>query len=189
VFRLAHTACICHRLCGRESVGFAADRSFSTAFEHCIHRSLSACNRFRFVIQLAIATHDLGLRLGSGLRFRAFSVSLSFDGRLSSASSTCFSGHILACALCVHLRLAISVIACIFVSLAVSSYQFRLWAGLRYGCLSPSITSVSLRAYSMLTARIGHSVFDCGSLISSLTLRLQFRYFLRMPAVRLRTLS
>jgi hypothetical protein len=72
LFRLPHTACICHRVCNRESVGFAADRSFSTAFEHCIHRSLSACDRFRFVIQLAIATYDLGLRLGSGLRFRAF---------------------------------------------------------------------------------------------------------------------
>jgi hypothetical protein len=44
LFRLAHTACICHRLCGRESVGFAADRSFSTAFEHCIHAVSPRCS-------------------------------------------------------------------------------------------------------------------------------------------------
>jgi hypothetical protein len=82
LFRLVNTACICHRLCNRESVGFAADRSFSTAFEHCIHRSLSACDRFRFIMQLAISTDDLGLRLPSGLQFRSLRFPGAFDVRL-----------------------------------------------------------------------------------------------------------
>jgi hypothetical protein len=44
-------------------------------------------------------------------------------------------------------------------------YQIHLRAGLLYRCLSLSITSVSSRAYSMLTVCVGHSAFerDCDS--------------------------
>jgi hypothetical protein len=187
------------RLCDRESVGFAADRSFLTALEHCIQRSLSACNRFRFVIQLAIATYDLGLRLGSGLRFRAFSVSLSFECRLSSTSSTCFPvASELALSACTYglrfgdrfrlhflsaLRFRVISFArgcCVSAcgqsdsTLLFSSAWLTCVKSLRYGCLSLSITSVALQADSMLTARIWHSMFDCDSSISPSTLRLPF---------------
>jgi hypothetical protein len=170
LFRLAHTACICHRLCGRESVGFAADRSFSPAFEHCIH-AVSP----RHSIYDAFRSQLGQLRWSPFLRI----FNLLFRSHLSLRSLRTLTPSDFGDRLRLHFSSA----------LRFQVYQIRLRAGLRYGCLSLSITSVSLRAYSMLTARIGHSVFDCGSLISSLTLRLQFRYFLRMPAVRLRTLS
>jgi hypothetical protein len=151
--------------------------------------------------------YDLGLRLPSSLQFRAFSVSLSFDGRLSSASSTCFPvASELALSACTYglrfgdrfrlqflsaLRFRVirfarrcCVSACVQSdsTLPFSSAWLTCVKSLRYGCLSLSITSVPLQADSMLTARIGHSMFDCDSSISPSTLRLPFGYFLRIPA-------
>jgi hypothetical protein len=196
LFRLAHTACICHRLCGRESVGFAADRSFSTAFEHCIH-AVSP----RYSIYDAFRSQLGQFRWSPFLHI----FNLLFRSHLSLRSLRTLT----ACDFGDRLRLRFSS------ALRFRVYQIRLWAvrfglhlrfnqirhflfssawltcveSLRYGCLSLSITSVWLRAYSMLAACIWHSVFDCDFLISSLTLRLQFRYSLRMPVVCLQTLS
>jgi hypothetical protein len=120
--------------------------------------------RFRLALALSACVFDLHFRL-------------VFPFDLRSISGYPFS-----------LRFRRTIWACAYVR-ACGFEPFGFAEGLRYGFLSLSITSVSSRAYRMLTACIGHSVFDCDSLISSLTLRLQFRYFLRLPTVRLRTLS
>jgi hypothetical protein len=88
---------------------------------------------------------QLAFPVASELALSACTYGLRFGDcfRLQFCQPSGFEFISLACGRCVS--------ACVFDS------------GLRYGCLSLSITSISSRACSMLTACIGHSTFDCDS--------------------------
>jgi hypothetical protein len=105
---------------------------------------------FPIASELALSACTYGLRFGN--RFRLHFLSALRFRVISFARGCCVSAYFQSDS-----------------TLPFSSAWLTCVKSVRYGCLSLSITSVSTRAYSMLTACIGRSIFDCDSLISSLT--------------------